>query len=146
MLAGSFNANGLGTFTNGAADSSRSGIFGGAPFVAGNYTVTDSTTGRGMMNLPPLVGGLAQNLNFVFYVVNAGKLFAMEIDAVTSVTPLLNGVVLQQQSPIGGFSNASLNGGMVIYLTAQPACAGGTSVAPTVLGAVPTGNTNVSLP
>src|SRR5260370_16893344 len=86
-----------------------------------------------MMNLPPLVGGLAQNLNFVFYVVNAGKLFAMEIDAVTSVTPLLNGVVLQQQSPIGGFSNASLNGGMVIYLTGQAVCAGGTSVAPNVL-------------
>src|SRR5260370_8821898 len=86
-----------------------------------------------MMNLPPLVGGLAQNLNFVFYVVNAGKLFAMEIDAVTTVTPLLNGVALQQQSPIGGFSNASLNGGMVIYLTAQAVCADDTIVAPNVL-------------
>ncbi len=128
MLAGRFTANGLGTFTNGAADSSRSGIFGGAPFAAGNYTVIDSITGRGIMDLPPLVGGLAQNLNFIFYVVNAGKLFAMEIDAVTSVTPLLNGVVLQQQSPIGGFSNASLNGGMVIYLTGQAVCAGGTSI------------------
>jgi len=145
MLAGRFTANGLGTFTNGAADSSRSGIFGGAPFAAGNYTVTDSTTGRGIMNLPPLVGGLAQNLNFIFYVVNAGKLFAMEIDAVTSVTPLLNGVVLQQQSPIGGFSNASLNGGMVIYLTGQAVCAGGTSVAPNVLVGLLTGNSNGAL-
>jgi hypothetical protein len=38
--------------------------------------------------------------------VNAAKLFAMEIDPVTIATPLLNGVVLQQQSPVGGFSNA----------------------------------------
>src|SRR5260370_28714457 len=87
MLAGRFTANGLGTFTNGAADSSRSGIFGGAPFVAGNYTVTDSTTGRGMMNLPPLVGGLAQNLNFVFYVFNAATLFSMHIDAFPLLPP-----------------------------------------------------------
>src|SRR5260370_4688900 len=76
MLVGRFTANGLGTFTNGAADSSRSGIFGGAPFVAGNYTVTDSTTGRGMMNPPPLHGGFAQNLNCVFYGLNGGNLFA----------------------------------------------------------------------
>src|SRR5438128_1343855 len=94
MLAGRFTANGLGAITDGTADSSRSGIFAGAQFAAGTYAVADSTTGRGMMSLPPLVAGLAQNLNFIFYVVNAGKLFAMEIDAVTSVTPLLNGSVM----------------------------------------------------
>src|SRR2546430_13174461 len=60
------SANGLGAFTNGTADSSRSGVFGGVPFAAGSYMVTDNTTGRGMMALPPLAGGLAQNLNFVF--------------------------------------------------------------------------------
>ena len=144
-LAGRFTANGLGAFTNGTADSSRSGVFGGAPFAAGSYTVTDSTTGRGMMSLPPLVGGLAQNLNFIFYVVNAGKLFAMEIDAVTGVTPLLNGSVMRQQSPIGGFSNASLNGGMVLYLTGQAVCASGGSVAPNVLVGLLRGNGNGAL-
>ncbi len=145
MLAGRFTANGLGAFTDGAADSSRSGVFGGAPFAAGSYTVTDSIIGRGIMSLPPLVGGLAQNLNFVFYIVNAGKLFAMEIDAVTSFTPLLNGVVMQQQSPTGGFSNASLNGGMVIYLTGQAVCGTGTSLAPNVLVGLLTGNSNGAL-
>jgi len=75
------------------------------------------------------------NLNFVFYLVNAGKVFAMEMDAVTPLTPLLNGAVLQQQTPILGFSNASLNGGMVIYLTgrAGSGCGGGTGPAPNVL-------------
>jgi len=47
-------------------------------------------------------------MNFVFYVVNSGKLFVMESDPVTTATPLLNGVVVQQQIPAGGFTNASL--------------------------------------
>src|SRR4051812_42981412 len=140
MLAGRFTANGLGMLMNGVADSSRSGVFGGAPFLAGNYMVTDTSRGRGMMTLPPLVGGLPQNLNFVFYVVNAAKLFAMQIDAVTSVTPLLNGAVLQQRAPLGGFSNASLNAGMVLYLTGQAVCSSGANVAPNVLIGLLTGN------
>jgi hypothetical protein len=94
------------------------------------------------MNLPPLVGGVPTNLNFVFYIVNPGKLFAMETDAVTIATPLLNGVVLQQQSPIGGFSSASLNGGIVIYLTGRAAsgCGGGTGPASNVLAGLLTAN------
>src|SRR5260370_35232954 len=95
------------------------------------------------MSLPPLVAGLAQNLDSIFYVGNAGKLFAMEIDAVTSVTPLLNGSVVQQKMPIGVFSNASLNGGMVIYLTGQRVCS--TGVAPNVLVGLFTGDGNGAL-
>src|SRR6266568_4239900 len=59
----------------------------------------------------------------------------METDVVTILTPLLNGVVLQQQSPTGGFSSASLNGGMVMYLTgrAGSGCGGGTGPAPNVI-------------
>jgi hypothetical protein len=142
-IAGRFTATGAGTFINGAADSNQSGALGGAPF-AGTYTVADTTSGRGIINLPPLLGGVSQNLNFVFYIVNAGKLFTMEVDAVTSVTPLLNGVVLQQQSPVGGFSNASLNGGMVIYLTGQSGCGRGT-LAPNVLVGLLTADSNGAL-
>jgi len=61
-------------------------------------------------------------LNFVFYVVNSGKLFVMESDTVSNTTPLFDGVVVQQQIPAGGFSNASLNGNMVIYLTGLSTC------------------------
>jgi hypothetical protein len=127
-IAGRLTANGAGIFSNGAADVNESGIFTTWNAYAATYNVSDSTSGRGMIVLPPLVGGVPQNLNFVFYIANAGKLFAMEMDAVTPVTPLLNGVVLQQQSPMLGFSNASLNGGMVIYLTGGSggvACVGG---------------------
>ncbi len=134
-IAGRLTANGAGTLTNGVADINQSGRFTSySTFATANYTVSDTTSGRGIMILPPLPGAL-QALNFAFYIVNSGKLFAMEIDAVTIMTPLLNGVVLQQQSPIGGFSSASLNGGMVIYLTgrAGSGCGGGTGPAPNVL-------------
>jgi hypothetical protein len=134
-IAGRLTANGAGTFTNGASDVNQSGLFTTWNVFGANYIVTDTMSGRGIMNLPPLVGGVPTNLNFVFYIVNAGKLFAMETDAVTIATPLLNGVVLQQQSPIGGFSSTSLNGGMVIYLTgrAGSGCGGGTGPASNVL-------------
>lgn len=142
-IAGRLTANGAGTLTNLAADSNKSSLVGGSSLATGNYAVSDTGTGRGMMLLPPL-GGAPQTLSFVFYVVNAGKLFAMEVDPVTNVTPVLNGVVLQQHSPVGGFSNASLNGGMVIYLTGQSDC-GGTTLAPNVLVGLLTGNSNGAL-
>jgi len=46
----------------------------------------------------------------------------MERDPVTSATPLLNGVVVQQHTPTGGFTNSSLNGNMVISLTGLSMC------------------------
>src|SRR5260370_35409117 len=40
----------------------------------------------------------------------------MEMDALSPATPMLTGVVLQQQPPsIVGFASLSLNGGMVMY-------------------------------
>jgi len=51
-------------------------------------------------------------------VVKSSKVFVMESDVISPATPLLLGTVLQQQTPTGGFTNASLNGGMVIYLSA----------------------------
>jgi len=115
-IAGRFTASGAGTFTNGAADMNLSGTFSTLNVFVGSYAVTDGATGRGILNMPALAGGTLANLNFVFYVVNAGKVFAMEMDALSPATPLLTGSVLQQQTPpIVGFTNTSLNGGMVMY-------------------------------
>lgn len=141
-ISGRMTANGAGTFTNGAADANLSGMFTTLNLFAANYAVIDNTSGRGMLNLPPLVGGVPQNLNFVFYVANSGKLFAMESDAVTPVTPLLNGVVLRQQTPLGGFSNASVTGATVMYLTGRfgSGCGTSTGPAPNVLVGLLTGN------
>src|SRR5947199_295138 len=110
-LVGRFTSNGAGTFTNGAADANASTGSNPATMNAATYTVSDKSRGRGSMNLSVVVGGTPRNLNFVFYVVNAGKLFAMGSDPVAGSTPLLNGAVLRQQTPSGGFSNASMKDG-----------------------------------
>jgi len=129
-MVGRFTSDGAGTLTNGAGDVNAYGSVSSLPFTSANYTVSNTATGRGAMTLTFLFGGSPATLNFVFYIVNAGKLFAMERDAVASSTPLLNGVVLRQQSPAGGFSNASLNGNMVIYLTGLSVCGGGIGTVP----------------
>jgi hypothetical protein len=129
-IAGRFTSNGAGTLINAAGDVNAYGTAYSMSFTAANYTVSNASTGRGTMNLAFTFGGAPASLNFVFYIVNAGKLFAMERDAVTTATPLLNGVVVQQHSPAGGFSNASLNGNMVIYLTGLSMCGRGASGVP----------------
>jgi hypothetical protein len=139
-ITGRMTANGAGTFTNGLADINQAGRYTSASqFVTANYMVTDNSTGRGIMVLPPLPGAV-QTLNFAFYMVNAEKIFTMESDAVTVVTPLLNGSVLRQQIPLGGFSSASLNGGSVLYLTGRTICPGTATSAPDVIGGLLTTN------
>ncbi len=98
------------------------------------------------MSLAFTFGGTPDTMNFVFYVVNSGKLFVMESDIVTTATPLLNGAVVQQQIPAGGFSNASLNGNMVISLTGHSACGTASGVPKAVAGLLTTsGNGALSL-
>jgi len=144
-IAGRFTSNGAGNLTNAGGDVNAYGSVYSMTFTAANYGVGDTTRGRGIINLAFLIGGVPRSLNFVFYIVNGGKLFAMEMDPVTSSTPLLNGVVLQQQSPAGGFSNASLNGSMVVYLTGLSVCGTGTGSASKVLAGLLTADGNGAL-
>jgi len=121
-IEGRFTSNGTGALTNAAGDLNGYGTDYPMAFTAANYAVSDTATGRGTMHLAFTFGGAPASLNFVFYVVNSGKLFVMESDAVTTATPLLNGAVVRQQIPAGGFTNASLNGNLVISLTGHSAC------------------------
>ncbi len=129
-MAGRFTSDGMGSLTKAAGDLNAYGALSAMSFTTASYTISDTATGRGTMNLSFTFGGGWANLNFVFYILNAGKLFAMERDTVTTLTPLLNGVVLRQQSPAGGFSSASLNGRMVIYVTGLSPCGGATATVP----------------
>ena len=132
-IAGRFTANGSGMASNGTADVNQSGKFTTLNVLTATYMVTDTATGRGMLNFPPLLGGAPQNLDFVFYIVNGAKLFAMETDAVSPLTPILNGTLLRQQTPPMGFSSTSLNGNTVMYLTGRTICPGGANAAPNVI-------------
>src|SRR5467141_4002872 len=133
-IEGRFTSNGTGTLTNPVGDLNGYGTDYAMTFTAANYAVSNSATGQGTMHLAFTFGGTPGSLNFVFYVVNSGKLFIMESDAVTTATPLLNGVVVQQQTPAGGFSNSSLNGNMVISLTGLSLCGSGPGVPKAVAG------------
>jgi hypothetical protein len=127
-ITGRFTSNGTGNLTSAAGDVNAYGTDYPMNFTAATYAVSNTATGRGTMHLAFTFGGTPDSLNFVSYIVNSGKLFVMESDAVTAATPLLNGVVVQQQVPAGGFTNASLNGNMVIYLTGLSACGSGSHV------------------
>jgi len=145
-IEGRFTSNGTGALTNPAGDLNAYGTEYSMNFTAANYAVSNAATGRGTMQLAFTFGGVPATLNFVFYIVNSGKLFVMESDAVTTATPLLNGVVVQQLTPAGGFSNSSLNGNMVIYLTGQSICGTGSGVPKAVAGLLATnGNGSLSL-
>ncbi len=132
-FAGRLTADGAGNFSNVAADINASGSNSSAIVTLATYSISDSSTGRGSINMTALLGVVPTSFNFVFYVVNSGKIFAMETHPYTVSAPLLNGVLLQQQTPAGGFSNASLNGGMVIYLTGRSVCGSATGPAPNAL-------------
>jgi hypothetical protein len=133
-IEGRFTSNGTGTLTNAAGDVNAYGTDYPMTFTAASYSVSDAATGRGTMHFGFTFGGSPGSLNFAVYVVNAGKFFAMENDVVTTATPLLNGGVVQQQTPTGGFSNSSLNGDMVIALTGLSACGSGSDVPKAVVG------------
>jgi hypothetical protein len=145
-IAGRFTATGAGSLANAAGDLNAYGAAYSMTFAASSYAVADTTHGRGAMSLVFSFGGTPATLNFVFYIVNSGKLFAMETDPVATSTPLLNGVILQQTTPIGGFSATSLNGGAVISLSGASVCGdGGTDSEPDVLAGLLTANGNGGL-
>ena len=137
-IEGRFTSNGTGVLANAAGDVDGYGTDYAMNFTAANYAVSNAATGRGTMSLAFTFGGTPDTMNFVFYIVNSGKLFVMESDPVTTATPLLNGVVVQQQIPAGGFTNASLNGNLVISLTGHSACGTVSGVPKAVVGLLTT--------
>src|SRR5467141_1801689 len=137
-IEGRFTSIGTGALTNAAGDVNGYGTDYAMNFTAANYAVSNAATGRGTMSLAFTFGGTPDTMNFVFYVVNSGKLFVMESDPVTTATPLLNGAVVRQQIPAGGFTNASLNGNLVISLTGHSACGTVSGVPKAVVGLLTT--------
>ena len=139
-LVGRLTGNGAGVFTNETADIYEYGSSSPVTFTTANYTLTDATMGRGTINLACSIGGMPRNFNFVFYYVSPAELLLMETDSITSSNALLNGQALGQVIPPNGFSNTSLNGDMVIYLTAHSTCGSATTASPIVLAGLLTGN------
>jgi hypothetical protein len=132
-FAGRFTSDGAGTLASAASDINARGTYGPAAFTSSTYTVSDTANGRGTTSWSFVFYDTSSTLNFVFYVVNSGRLLVMETDSVAGGFPLLNGAIVQQQTPTGGFSNASLSGGVVIYLTGRAVCTSGAAAASDVV-------------
>jgi hypothetical protein len=65
-IEGRLTSNGTGTFTNAAGDVNAYGTDYSMIFTAANYTVSNTATGRGTMQLAFTFGGTPDTLNFVF--------------------------------------------------------------------------------
>jgi hypothetical protein len=104
-IGGQFTASG-GNITSGIMDLNIGGAPQSLTSVGGNYTVSDTTNGRGTMTL----SSLAAPLNVSFYVVSAQKLFFLSIDTQSVNSPLAGTMRQQTGTP---FSVSSLSGPVV---------------------------------
>ena len=106
-LAGQWTMNGAGGITTGEFDLNDGGaVVLDAP-VSGSYSISSSSTGRGIATLNGIYNSPIQ---FAFYVVNAADLKFVETDS----QPALSGELLRQAA--GPFSAASLHGGYATIL------------------------------
>lgn len=126
-LVGRLTADGSGNFSSIDSVLNDAGSVYESVVSLGNYGAPDSGTGRGTIRLVAVIGPMPTTLNFVFYVVNAGKLLVMEADPYASTAALLNGAMLRQNIPSGGFTLASLQNNTVISLGGSSTCNGSTS-------------------
>ncbi len=116
---GIFNADGFGHIVNGNVDTNDFGSI-SSPAVAlsaTNYAVSDTTHGRGTLQLNTATTAAT----FAFYVLNANKINLIETD--TGATTALGGVAELQANQT--FTAANLNGGYV-FLLDQPVLVGAT--------------------
>jgi hypothetical protein len=111
VVAGRFDANGVGALTNGQVDANSAGTLINKASMTGAYTVAAS--GRGTAALA--ITGVINPLNVSFYVVSRKKLFAMQTDARSAtVKGVLSGTIKEQSG--GPFLVSSLSGNAVVAL------------------------------
>ncbi len=109
VVAGRFDANGVGALTNGQVDANSAGTLINKASMTGAYTVAAS--GRGTAAL----AGVINPVNVSFYVVSRKKLFAMQTDARSAtVKGVLSGTIKEQSG--GPFLVSSLSGNAVVAL------------------------------
>jgi len=111
VVAGRFDANGVGALTNGQVDANSAGILINKASMTGAYSVVAS--GRGTAALA--ITGVINPVNVSFYVVSRKKLFAMQTDARSAtVKGVLSGTIKEQTG--GPFHVSSLSGNAVVAL------------------------------
>jgi hypothetical protein len=110
--AGSFTTDATGTISTGSIDSNNTPGLTAAP-LTGSLGAPD-TYGRGTANFT--YGGQASA--FVYYIVNANKMYLMNIDPQTATSPRSTGFMTSQVGDVGGnsFDNNALSSTAVLSL------------------------------
>jgi hypothetical protein len=110
--AGSFTTDATGTINAGSIDSNNAPALIAAP-LTGTLSAPD-TYGRGTANFT--YGGQASA--FVYYIINANKMYLMNIDAQTTNSPRLNGFMTPQVGDVAGtsFDNNAFSSTAVLSL------------------------------
>ncbi len=108
---GSLTLSNTGTVSNGIQDTNDAGTLASSQSISGSLSAPDANTGRATGQL-----GTA-NQNFAFYVVSGSEMIAISIDPVGSQVPLVLDSALRQGTGPVGFSNAYLNGAVVLEVS-----------------------------
>ena len=141
VAAGAFNAN-AGVISSGAVDTNSQGNIDGAgatyPTAPLSFTGSDTvdTNGRGTFSFTTANG----QINSTCYVISATELYCTSSDVQGSnpLYPLFAGRILQQSS--ASFSNSSLNGTSIRYLSGMATSGSGVKVEVGLLQADGSGN------
>lgn len=108
VMGGSFDADGSGTISSGAADQNIAGTVSNST-VTGTYTIPLATNGRARMTLVP---SNASTLHMSVYIVSATELLGLSVDSFAS-DGFFSGTLLAQKS--SSFDNSAINGAAVYY-------------------------------
>jgi len=116
-VIGETQLNGSGSIAN--AEFLSPGTGSATPVVptSGTVAISSAANGRGTLTLNYTLASGATKADFVFYIVNASKLFLVSSDAAngsTGTADLLSGQLLQQTITNGNFSSSSLGGISVV--------------------------------
>ena len=104
--AGTFQADSKGAWTSGVEDTNDHGSVANSVAFTGSFVAIDPLTGRGTATLSVTNG---TTTNYSFYPVTATELIMLAIDPVSSSAPLALFTLVTTSTPIGGYTNASLN-------------------------------------
>src|SRR5258707_9929144 len=114
VVAGRFDANGVGALTNGQVDANSAGTLINKASMTGAYTVAASARGTAAL----AITGVINPVNVRFYVVSRKKLCSMQTDARSAtVKGILSGTIQEQSG--GPFVVSSLSGKAVVALQGE---------------------------
>jgi hypothetical protein len=111
--AGVFQADGVGLFTNGNADTNDAGTIGtNITGVSGSFLVAQNGRGNASISIPG-----QGTLSFIFYMVTPSDVLFMGFDPLDSSHPMTTGEAILQTQP--SFNAGSMMGSSIVTTTAQ---------------------------